>query len=69
MMPASMVIEFSWKVKEAVGPSTFDILIGALILLQRANIDCRCCAHLGEAAGPAHCMYAAGSNEGLLKTG
>ena len=55
-MPASMVIEFSWiprKVKEVVGPSNFDILIGALILSQKANIDCRCSAHLGEAAGPA----------------
>jgi len=51
-----MVIEFSWiprKVKEVVGPSNFDILIGALILSQKANIDCRCSAHLGEAAGPA----------------
>jgi len=55
-MPASMVIEFSRiarKVKEVVGPSTFDILIETVILSQRANIGCRCCAHLGEAGGPA----------------
>ena len=44
------------KVKDVLGPSTFDDLIGALMLLHNVNIDCKkkkLSEHCDEFAGPA----------------
>ena len=41
------------KVKDVVGPLTFDNLIGALMLLHNVNIDCKFSEHCDEFAGPA----------------
>jgi len=55
-MLASIMVALSWiprNVREAVGPSFFDALMGALILLQRESIACKLLAQSLESAGPA----------------
>ena len=41
------------KVKDVVGPLTFDDLIGALMLLHNVNIECKFSEHCDKLAGPA----------------
>ena len=69
------------NVKEIVGPSTFDSLMGALMLLHKETIDCKFSEHCCELAGPAvkshpnsaidaeHHKNAAGSNGWQLIAG
>ena len=53
-LPSSCCLgECQEKVKDVVGLSTFDDLIGALMLLHNVNIDCKFSEHCDEFAGPA----------------
>ena len=40
------------KVKDVVGPSTLDDLIGTLMLLHNVNTDCKFSEHCDEFTGP-----------------